>query len=463
MIKLYEHQKDMLKHSLKNPHCCFLADMGTGKTYPSIASFWYRRKKNLADKCLVVCPVSVMQNWHNEIKKFGRGLTAVVVHGSKKKRLEALKRDVDFYIINYDYLDKIKDILYDMDIDMLIVDELTYVKHHSTLRSRALRHVSKNIPYRIGLTGYPITQSPMDAFGEFLVIHPGLFGTNYYAFRNKYFRNIGTHFPNWVPITRRLQGLAEKIGSLSIYVKKEECLDLPETVFEKRLLSMSSKMKKDYESMKEHLILELKESSTVATAQVILTKLMRLSQIVSGFIKDETGTVRELGYNPKYDEIKELLDGELSGKKVIVWCRFKHSIKMLARKFKKLRPAVLYGETKDRQGEIDKFQNDDKCRLFIGQVGTAFGYNLTASDTMIYYEHDFSIEKRKQSSQRNNRIGQTADKLTIIDLVVEDSIDEYIHKSLQKKEDVANYVFDILEVSAGELTPKGYESEVNAS
>lgn len=450
MVKFYEHQKDMVRHSLKHPHACYLADMGTGKTLPSVASFWYRKNKQGAKRCLVVCPVSVMENWVNEIKKYGHGLTASVVYGKRQKRLEALREKADFYIVNYDYLDRLKERLAEMKFDMFIADEITYVKHHSTLRSKALRFITKDIPYRLGLTGYPITQTPMDAFGEFLVIHPNLFGTNYWAFRNKYFKNVGRHFPNWVPIKSKLDDLAQKIGSLSIFVRKEDCLDLPEIVRETRRLQMTPQMAKDYKEMKDNLILSIKESGTFASAQVVLTKIMRLAQICSGFVKDEEGHIRDLGYNPKFAELKELLEGELEGRKVIVWCRFIYSIKLLARKFNHLRPATLYGATKDRQAELDKFQTDPRCKLFIGQVGTAFGYNLTASSDMIHYEQDFSIEKRKQAEGRNNRIGQTADKLTITNLVVAGSIDEYILKSLERKEDIANYVFDILGISMEE-------------
>lgn len=444
MSKFYSHQIDMLKFSLSHPHCCYLADMGTGKTRPAIAAYYMRMRKEGIGKCLVVCPTTVLHNWQREINLLDVGLESVVIYGSKKKRLSILAEEANLYIINYDYLNTLKEQLRNMKFDMVIVDEITYVKNHTAQRSKALRYITKNVPLRIGLTGYPITNSPMDAFGEFLIIHPDQFGTNFWVFRNHYFTNVGRYFPMWIPIKSRLDKLSAKIGEHSIYVKKEDCLDLPDVVFETREIEMPAKMTSDYHDMKEHLVLELTKTGTMASARIVLTKIVRLCQITSGFINDETGKTVELGYNPKVEELKTLLTGELRGRKVIIWCRFIKTIEYLKEELKGYRPAVLYGKTKDRQRQIDKFNQDENCRVFIGQISIAFGFNLTISDTMIYVEHDFSIEKRQQSLGRNNRIGQMAAKLTVIDLVMKNSIDGYVLKSLEKKEDMANYIFDIL-------------------
>lgn len=467
MSKFYTHQKDMLRYSLSHPHCCYLADVGTGKTRPSIATFYLRKEKGTGltrfdkrterdiEKCLVVCPSNIIENWTREIDKMELGLTFSMIVGPKKKRLAALDVEADFYIVNYDYLSRITAELIGMGFDMVIVDEITYVKHHGTNRSRALRLITKDIPYRIGLTGSPITNSPMDAFAEFWVIHDRLFGTNFWQFRNRYFQNKGYYYPDWQPRKDQMDELADKIGDYSIRVKKEDCLDLPPVVFETREIEMPAKMKQDYREMKEQLVLEIGEEGVVATAKVVLTKIIRLAQITSGFIVDEEKVLHELDYNPKLAELIQMLEGELmvdriagkpTCKKVIIFARFIHTIENLEAELINYNPSTLYGATSNKQGAIDKFQDDPTCRILITQLATAFGYNATAADTMIYFEHDFSVEHRIQSLGRNNRIGQTADKLTVIDLVVKDSIDGYTLASLEAKEDIANYIYNILDM-----------------
>lgn len=467
MSKFYTHQKDMLRYSLSQPHCCYLADVGTGKTRPAIATFYLRKEKGTGltrfdkrikrklNKCLVVCPSNIIENWSREINLMDLGLTFSMVIGTKKKRLAALEEEADFYIINYDYLSRITVELIGMGFDMVIIDEITYVKHHNTNRSRALRLITKEISYRIGLTGSPITNSPMDAFAEFWVIHEKLFGTNFWQFRNRYFQNKGYYFPDWQPRKDQMDELADKIGDHSIRVKKEDCLDLPPVVFETREIEMPAKMKQDYKEMKNQLVLEIGNEGAMATAKVVLTKIIRLAQITSGFIVDEDRVLHELEYNPKLSELIQMLEGELqvdriddkpTCKKVIIFARFIHTIEKLEAELCNYNPAVLYGATSDKQGAIDKFQEDPTCRILITQLATAFGYNATAADTMIYFEHDFSVEHRIQSLGRNNRIGQTADKLTVIDLVIKDSIDGYTLASLEAKEDMANYIYDILDM-----------------
>jgi len=446
MSKLYNHQKEMLSFSLSHPHCCYLADVGTGKSRPAILTHWLRMQKGLAKRCLVLCPSFLLDNWNNEIKKTGINASVVIIYDNgKKKRLALLEKQADFYIMNYDYVDTIKYELVSKLFDTIIIDEITYIKNHAAKRSKATRIVSKDIPFRIGLTGFAVTNSPIDVFSEFLIIHPMLFGTNFWSFRNKYFENYGRYFPDWKPIKSMLSEMASKIASVSIYVDKNKCLDLPPIVSEQILLEMPNVMVADYKSMQKDLILEIEELGSVATAKIILTKLIRLAQITSGFIKDDEGRIVELGYNPKLDVLRSLLANELAGRKTIVWCRTTRTIKLLAKEFADLNPAVVFGEERKYYSEqINKFQEDPSCLLFIGQMRISYGYNLTASSIMIYFEHDFSVEKREQTLGRYSRIGQTADKLVCIDIAMKDSIDTYTLQSLEDKEDIANYIYKIL-------------------
>ena len=363
-------------------------------------------------------------------------------------------QEADIYIINHDYLSKLKYPLAAKNFDFIIVDELTKFKHHNTQRSKALRFITKDIRYRLGLTGSPITQSPMDAFGEMLVIDPTLYGDNFFAFRNHYFYNATARapFPTWVPVKNRLVKLANKLAEVCLRLEKKDCLDLPPMVVETREIEMPSKMSSDYDQMVKHLVLELKEYG-VATAEVVLKKLIRLAQITSGFVKSEEGEEVDLGYSPKINELKDLVENELAGKKVIVWARFVRTIEQLAEQFKDLKPAVVWGgdiNMEHRHEEIRRFQQDPDCKMFIGQISLGFGFNLTAADTMVYVEHNFSVEDRHQTKGRFDRIGQTAEKTTVIDLVMKNSIDTYMLRSVKENQSVADFIYDVLRMKRKE-------------
>ena len=94
----------------------------------------------------------------------------------------------------------------------------------------------------------------------------------------------------------------------------------------------------------------------------------------------------------------------------------------------------------ERQHNIEKFQNDDRCRFFVGTPATGgYGITLTAASTMIYYSNGYDLEKRQQSEARIDRIGQKF-PMTYIDLMVEDTVDERIVKALRKKVNIATQI-----------------------
>jgi SNF2 family DNA or RNA helicase len=225
--------------------------------------------------------------------------------------------------------------------------------------------------------------------------------------------------------------LIEKIARHSIQLAKEDCIELPEKIYEKRILEMNKELSGQYESMRKNLMLEISEDESI-TAPIVLTKLLRLQQILSGqYLKAE---------NEKLDTLWEIIEEVLQNKeKIIVWARFRASIDLIINLLekKKVKYSLIHGDIKDRQTEIDKFQ-EGNVPVFIGQIRTGgMGITLTAGNTIIYYENTFSLEDRKQSEDRAHRIGQKK-KCLYIDLVYKDTIDEGILEVIEKKQDIAH-------------------------
>ena len=151
--------------------------------------------------------------------------------------------------------------------------------------------------------------------------------------------------------------------------------------------------------------------------------------------------------NIKNNRIDELLDvlAEVEGKAVI-WAHWQHDVQNIIEAIRKVysfNAAVdYYGLTPnpERQTNIDRFQNDDKCRFFVGTPQTGgYGITLTAASTMIYFSNGYDLEKRKQSEARIDRIGQTK-PMTYIDILAEDTIDEKIVLALRKKVNIASEI-----------------------
>ena len=136
---------------------------------------------------------------------------------------------------------------------------------------------------------------------------------------------------------------------------------------------------------------------------------------------------------------------ELEGK-AIIWANYQHDIRNIIKEVVKVHgPGSIvdyYGLTpqNERQENIKKFQNDDKCRFLVGTPQTGgYGITLTAANTVIYYSNGYDLEKRLQSEDRAHRIGQKKN-VTYVDIIAEDTVDEKIVKALRDKVNIASQV-----------------------
>ena len=182
----------------------------------------------------------------------------------------------------------------------------------------------------------------------------------------------------------------------------------------------------------------------MVSASTVLTQILRLQQVCSGFANMDDGSVKEVPTN----KIKELLSviEETSGK-VIIWANFVHDLLLIQKELSKVYGesscSTFYGGTaaEDRQGIVEAFQNpDDPLRFFIGQPRTGgYGLTLTEAKTVVYYSNGYDLEIRLQSEDRAHRIGQM-NKVTYVDLGCKNTIDEKIVSALRAKLDLAQEV-----------------------
>ena len=193
--------------------------------------------------------------------------------------------------------------------------------------------------------------------------------------------------------------------------------------------------------MRRYAISEL--NGKVCSTSTVMVQLLRLHQISCGYHSADDGKIQELPCN----RLTELMDiiWEISGK-VVIWSYYQKDVQRIIEAIEKAHgeDSVVdyYGLTPqdDRQKNIEKFQNDPKCRFFVGTTQTGgYGITLTAASTMIYYSNGYDLEKRLQSEARIDRIGQEK-PMTYIDLVAEDTIDIKVQKALRDKLSIANEV-----------------------
>lgn len=454
LVQPFEHQKRVIAFILNTPANAVFADPGTGKTFCAIMAFQHRLRAGKCKKVLVVCPAAIIRaSWYEDIRQFSNIKARIVknkylwswMHPFKKthhrKMSSAIKSirkkdgnirpdpelawnddrdikdvlasDYEMFIVSYDTLTRNIDDFKVAGFDAIILDESTCVKNATGKRTKALLDLSYSVKYRTIMTGTPITNSLEDIWSQMQFIDRSL-GFNISDFRSKYMQ---VHPYVKMAFVKR-KGAEEEITKIikdsCIWIKKDECLDLPDRMVIKRNIQMTNKTEKIYDEMlhKNVAILD-SDKDSAAVAFNPLSVAIRLRQITNGFVSDEDGNTVEIegATNvPKIEIVKEIAD---MYEKVIIWAIYKKDIDNLIYALGYKNCSVIDGRTKDITKELLAFRSTKK--FMIAHPGSArFGLTMTWCRCAIFYSYDQNVESYLQARDRIYRIGQ------------KEKVDEYI-------------------------------------
>ena len=460
--KPYAHQLKALEMSWDKKAFAYFMEMGTGKSKVLIDNISMLYDKGKINGSLIVGPKGVYKNWYSaeipthmpdHIEKKAV-LWQAMINKKQQQILDTLfkpETDLHILIMNVEALSTKKGVdfaakcLNSHDC-LMAIDESTTIKNPDAKRTKNIVGLGEKVKFKRILTGSPVTKSPLDLYKQCEFLDTWLLDhASYYTFRTRYAVMKTAHFGGRsvqiVAGYKNLAELSDKLKPFSYRVLKDDCLDLPKKTFMKRIVNLTPDQLKVYEQMKKQALAIL-NGKMITTANA-LTQLMRLQQITCGHFKADDGTTQELKSN-RLDELIDVL-GEIEGK-VVIWAHWQSDVKQITKAIvEEFGPDSFvdyYGLTpqEDRQKNIKRFQDDDKCRFFIGTPQTGgYGITLTAASNMIYYSNGYDLEKRQQSEARIDRIGQEK-PMTYIDIICEDTVDERIVKALRKKVNIASKV-----------------------
>ena len=453
----YEHQKNAFAYAcdkfgvfdgiLKSRGAALLMEMGTGKTISSIAIAGYMYQRKRINRVLVVAPLSILGVWEEEFERFADfPYSLTILTGTAAKKKEQLANlpyeGLQVVAVNYESAWRLEKELLAYNADLVIADEAHKLKENRSAQSKGMHHIGDKAGYKLLLTGTVITNQEIDVFSQYRFLNPNIFGTSFYTFRNRFFDMGG--YGKHTPIFRKWMQdeFLRKLHSVAFRVTKAECLDLPAITEEVRTVELEEKAKKLYDKIQEESYAELDESE-VTTAN-ILTRILRLSQLTGGHITDDDGTVNTVS-QAKLDALSDIIDTVMAeNKKLVIMARFvpeMDDIQALLQK-KKIGYAVVRGGVKNRDTEIRRFQHDDNCRVFVGQIAAAgLGITLTAASTMVFYSLDYSMSNFEQAKARIHRAGQT-ENCHYIYLVCKGTIDRKVLYALRQKQNLAKILVD---------------------
>ena len=431
----------------KSKSVAILAEMGTGKTLISIGIAGELYLKGKINKALIVAPLSITKVWEEEFEKFADfEYQLKVLEGStEKKRIELNElfgTKLQVAVVNYESCWRMEQDIAKWKPDMIICDESSKIKNHQAKQSKALHRLGKISKHNIILTGTPVTNNPLDFYSQYKFLDESIFGTSYFAFRARY-AVMGGYGQHQVVGYKNLQELTEKAHSIAFRITKKEALDLPEQVDVIRKIELEPNAQSTYNQVQRDSYAELEHGEIMTTN--VLTKLLRLSQITGGFVKDEFNGFVEQVSEAKLNALQEIVEECMdANKKLVVFARFIPEIDAIEKMLKRygIKYALIRGDVKDRAGEVDKFQNDEDCKVFIGQLQTTgMGLTLTAADTAVFYSLSYNYADYEQAKARIHRIGQK-NNCTYIHLIADKTIDEKVLDALKSKKNIAELVVD---------------------
>lgn len=444
----HDYQKRAVKFMVENGSGQLWLDPGLGKTSITLQAIKILKEANACRKALVVSPLRPAHAvWPVEMSKWDNfsDLTVSVLHGSNKAKFLDDKSII--HVINFEGLQWLARMLAQrkepFPYDILIVDEISYLRNTRTERFKSLAPMLDKFKRRFGLTGSPAPNSLMDVFGPQLVIDRGAtFGRYITHFRTAYFYQTGYGGYTWA-----LQaGAADKIYDLMaekvLRMKAEDYLDMPELLLNRVYVELPKAAKLMYKELEDKLLVEVDtEQVTASTAAVAVGKCQ---QMANGAIYAD-GAEREVKpvHDEKLNAAEELVEG-LNGQPCIIGYHFRHDLTRLQKLFPDA-PVLGSGVTGQAMNNIiDRWNAGEVPVLLAHPQSAGHGLNLQgAGHAVIWFSNTWSLEIYEQFIRRLWRQGQR-NNIVVHQIIAKDTIDEAIVAAISGKDKTQQALLDAI-------------------
>lgn len=406
-------------------------DCGLGKTITTLTAINELMYDSFEiSKVLIIAPLRVAQStWKDEIEKWDHLnlLRYSIVVGDEKERLKALKQNSDIYIINRENVDwLVTKSGIDFNFDMLVIDELSSFKSHTSKRFKSLLKIRPYFERVVGLTGTPSSNGLMDLWAEFRVLDLGeRLGRYITHYRNEYFlpdKRKGAVIFSYKPQPNAEERIYRRLADMTISMKSTEYLKMPELILNELEINLDEEDQMKYKKFKKEMVMTIQEKEIDAINAASLSN--KLIQLANGSIYDEDKKFYEV-HNKKLDKLEEIIESA-NGKPVLVAYWFKADKERIEKRFK-----VREIKTAD---DIKQWNMGMINLALIHPASAGHGLNLQSGGfTLVWFSLTWSLELYQQTNARLYRQGQK-DTVVIHHLITKNTIDEDIMKSLKRKD-----------------------------
>ncbi len=409
---------------------CLADDMGLGKTIQTLVMLQDQADRNQGSTNLIIMPTSLIYNWQLEARKFTPKLKILNYTGTNRIKDAKHFSKFDIVLTSYGITRMDTDILADFYFNYIILDESQAIKNPDSNISQAVKTL--NSRQRLILTGTPIENSTMDLWSQISFINPGLLGEKSY-FKKEYL----------IPIEKK--GDLDKTQRLNAMInpfilrreKTQVAKDLPEKTISVKYCELSETQREYYEREKSayrNHILDCIEKDGLGKSQMILLEgLTKLRQIANHPRMIDPNYEGDSG---KLEDITYMIDNALGNKhNILIFSQFVKHLKIVSDvlKNKGIEFAYLDGSVKDRQKQVEKFQETDNIQIFlISLKAGGLGLNLTKADFVFLLDPWWNPAIEAQAIDRAHRIGQK-NKVFTYKFIVKDTVEEKILRLQESK------------------------------
>jgi len=421
-----DHQKIAIEKLAGSKRFILADDMGLGKTTSTIIA----ALETGAKKILIVCPASLKINWQREIANYS-DRPVFIAEGKK------FSTEDDFVIVNYDILKNFHDsdakkkdesLLLQSGFDLVILDEAHMISNVQAQRTKIINSFAKKVDRVWLLTGTPMTSRPMNYYNLLNLIESPV-AQNWKAYAIRYcqgFQFTAGKRKVWnVTGASNLEELRDRTSKQILRRLKEDVLDLPDKIITPVYLRLKSKEYEDL--MGEYFDWYDKNPDESSSLTVQFSKLMKVRKVIAN---EKTKQTIEFAEN--------IID---QGKKVIIFTNFTDTLQTIYQHFGK-QAVYLDGSCSNaiRQQAVDQFQNDDKVKVFVGNLKAAgVGLTLTSAEAVIMNDLSFVPAEHAQAEDRAYRYGQKSNVLVYYPLF-ENTIEGAIYDILNRKKEIIRTV-----------------------
>ncbi|GAB1463972.1 DEAD/DEAH box helicase [Pedobacter sp.] len=412
---------------------CLADDMGLGKTIQIIAFILSQNDKVDQNTNLIVVPASLVFNWQQEINKFAPSLRVTTIYGTNRvKQLQQFNR---YQVVLTSYGTLLADIawLKEYRFNYIFLDESQTIKNPDSQRYKAARLLqSRN---KIVLSGTPIENNTFDLYGQLSFACPGLLGSRAH-FKQQYSVPIDQFKDSSkaAELQRRIKPFILRRTKAQV---AEELPDKTEMVI---YCEMDSKQREIYESCRNEIrdyLMNRSEDELNKSSMHVLQGITKLRQVCNS--PALLGKEKFYGNSSaKMDVLLEQIESRSPYHKILVFSQFVEMLNLVKTELetRDIKFSYLSGQTKNREKEVNDFQQNDKIRVFlISLKAGGQGLNLTAADYVYLIDPWWNPTVENQAIDRTYRIGQHKNVMAVR-LICPDTIEEKIMLMQQKKKDL---------------------------